>query len=533
MVDICCTVFSCCFEAVNDCLPARLFIQFIAFIISTVLGVLDISTDWWVVCNFRDNGFSNPLLPRNDAWLTAWLTFAGIGTCLTVVSILHEFISLVHTYCCTSEADKDKDPFSCCFTRGWNAATRNETLGALTLWFQELPMLVIGVLFVYTQFNCKSPQLKNVSADFLEVGISLTVAYAAIIWRFMRSIIRMCIRNSVEKEDVEMKEKTVIYPDKTCASNYCRRLFKLGVLLEGLAVVSTPFVVAYVWVDYTQVLGRNTFNDSLAIYRYGHPLFDISGNVIPPNGTFLHIENITELSNSQRDIYCLRWFEYHPEAFQIYFNSVDLFAVSNNADFCAAVDTSMEERNFRCFNTLLYYAYRNLSSDDFRTILGERCIVDQSPQFNSTIVNVYHHLGRTYHISERGEPVAVLYPDLNRFFLMGDVKSAPNGRFQGIFDPSVFTNGFDSISCVIELQYLQLPTTGRGQIQYNYRDVLHYGENNCTFSSTNFCSLVHTDLVYGYLSDEYSLVQSARCSNVPDNQLRPVYDPSMFVRSPC
>ncbi len=193
----------------------------------------------------------------------------------------------------------------------------------------------------------------------------------------------------------------------------------------------------------------------------------------------------------------------------------------------------MEENNFSCSDLFLHYAYRDsLLRSNVETTFGQQCIVDQSPQFNRTVVDVYHQLGRTYHISERGEPVALLYPDLNRFFLMGDVKSTPDGEFQGIFS-SVFTNGSDSISCVIELRYLQLPTTGRGQVQYNYRDIINYEENNCIFSSTNVCSSVHTDLVYGYLSDEYSLVQSTRCSNITDNQLRPVYNHSIIVRLPC
>ncbi len=266
---------SCCFGAVHDCLPARVSIQFIAVLISTGLAVFDTYTDWLVVINFRDNGFSNPLLPPNEVWLTTWLTFAGIGTCLTVVSILHDL--MLYTYCCISE-----EAFGCCFKRGWNAATRNETLSALTLWLQELPLLVMSFLFVYTQFNCESLRPKDVTADFLDVCISLTVAYAATLWRFIRSIVRICIRKSAKK-DIEK----VIYPDETCASNYCQRLFKLGVVLEALAVLATPFMVGYVWFDYTRVLGRNTFNDSLTIYRSGHPLFEIFENVIPPNGTFI------------------------------------------------------------------------------------------------------------------------------------------------------------------------------------------------------------------------------------------------------
>ncbi len=170
---------SCCAGATQDVIPCSHFIiQFIAFLISTGLAVFDTYTDWQVVLNFRDNGFNNPLLPRDDVWLITWLTFAGIGTLLTVFSILHELISLLCTYGCADDED-ERDALNCCFKRGWNAATRNETLSALTLWFQELPILVLSVLFVYTQFSCKSPQPIDLTADFLDVCISVTVAYAA------------------------------------------------------------------------------------------------------------------------------------------------------------------------------------------------------------------------------------------------------------------------------------------------------------------------------------------------------------------
>ena len=53
---------------------------------------------------------------------------------------------------CEKEDNEDKDeitdPFKCCFRHGWNATTRNETLGAITLWFQDVPMLTICLYFL-------------------------------------------------------------------------------------------------------------------------------------------------------------------------------------------------------------------------------------------------------------------------------------------------------------------------------------------------------------------------------------------------
>ena len=519
--------FICVVAAVQDVIPRFALLKFILFFILMGLAVFDTYTDWLVVVNFRDNGFSNPLLPHNDIWLTLWLMFVVIGTLLTVVSILHDGITLLYECCCKDDDDDNDDsPLECFYECGCNTTTRNETLSVLTLLFQDLPLLVLSVFFTYVQVGCKSPQPKDVTLLLLNVCISVTVAYAATLCRFIRTIVRMI--KFIRKDDIT---------DCTCCVNFYKCFVIIGIILEALALFLSPIGISYVWVDYTYVKSGNLFNDPLKIYHSGHPLFEISGNVIPPNGTFLHIENIhmTEISQNGtflynidkgRDIYCLRTFEYHPEAFQIYFNAVNLFAVSNNADFCAAVNTSVEEMDFSCADLSLYYSSRDSSSGNVRR---HQCMFYQQPRFNNTIVNVYRHLGRTESAQNYGEPIALLYQ--NRFFLLTDVKSSPDGAFQGILDPSVFSNSSDSISCVIELRYLQLPTTG--QIQYNYRDVANYGENNCNFSSTNVCSSLQSDLVYGYLSDEYSLVQNTRCSNVTDNQLRLVYQPSIVVRSPC
>ena len=77
--------------------------------------------------------------------------------------------------------DKDEisDPFKCCFRHGWNVTTRNETLGAITLWFQDIPMLTMAVLLAWVQNTCKTPDTRDVSPILQSVGISATASTLA------------------------------------------------------------------------------------------------------------------------------------------------------------------------------------------------------------------------------------------------------------------------------------------------------------------------------------------------------------------
>ena len=148
----------------DDFAPEWVTIQTILVLVSTGLAVFDTVTDWKVVLDFKDDGFKNPLLPPDEDWLRAWLVFASIGTFLTVISVVQDGHSLLHSmnesckrHCCEpaqrsnhyeledirhprrrnkkeSKDDDDDDddiddPCSSCYHCGCNVATRNETLG--------------------------------------------------------------------------------------------------------------------------------------------------------------------------------------------------------------------------------------------------------------------------------------------------------------------------------------------------------------------------------------------------------------------
>lgn len=274
----------------SDFSPSWVILQTLIFLVSTGLAVFDTYTDWEVVLNFREVGFNNPLLPPNVHWLRAWFLFASIGTFLTAISIFQDSLGLLYTTyqsckkrCCkssssrkslknpmkelTAELGNEKepkkeddddidDPCKCCYLCGCNVATRNETLGAVTLWFQDVPMLTIGVLYAFSQSTCKVPDARDVTPVLQDIGISALAATLAAIWRLSRSFIRLYTsvgtrfknNNSCIKKCLPKKGE-VVYPPDTRAQ-FCIFPFYFGLLLQVPVVVLGTVITFTIWLNF-------------------------------------------------------------------------------------------------------------------------------------------------------------------------------------------------------------------------------------------------------------------------------------------
>ncbi len=562
--------------------PSWVLLQTIIFTISTGLAVFDTYTDWEVVLNFRVVGFNNPLLQRDENWLRAWFFFAALGTLLTAISILHDGIDLLYAYCKScqkhcckgskdrydatnqmfemkkkgsdvdskSKTDKEgefeeiEDACKCCFRLGWNSTTRNETLGALTLWFQDFPMLTLAILYAFSQFTCKSPDKKDATAPLLDVGISVIASLVAASWRLLRSFTRLyssiAVRTDPKKKSIKRclpKKSEAAYPPGSC-SQFCLWPFYFGLLLEISAVMALGIITGVIWHNYAQLKNAGNFDDSLGIYRYSvnlppenHTLlFNISGTIIPPNGTFLNLEKAPESElDFDDDVFCLSEFEYRPDDFQIYFNAIELIVVSPEGKFCASVPaTGVSTCSFlyTFADFVLYYASIDPVTGGVRRFDQQCSLFDFSAEFATPKVDanidVNRHLDRTG-FPQNGEPLIIILSS-SYYLLVSTVLSTPNLQYEGIS-----VNVIPDLSCAFEFQYLPYS----GQIRYNYRDVIRYGQNNCSCSSSNICSLVLRNMRYGYLTPQQTVVPYTHCSTIPYDKLIPYHEADRFVSCPC
>ena len=564
--------------------PSWVILQTFLFLVSTGIAVYDSYTDWEVVLNFQQVGFNNPLLPRSNHWLRAWYLFAAIGTFLTVISVLHDALNLLYTTCktckkrcCNSEVGKKQsyemgiiieekssadddddddddeeidDPCKPCYRCGYNNTTRSEMLSAFTLWFQDVPMLTLAVLYAFSQTTCKTPESKDVTPFLLDIGISATVATAASIWRFLRSFARLHSTIAARADpkgcfkECYPDKGEVAYPPNTCAQ-ICLIPFYFGLIMQFFAIVVAASVTTSIWFNYAQLKSAENFDDSLGIYRLSiNPpdtlLFNISGTIIPPNGTYLNLEKIPSNNlNRDQDIFCLSEFEYRSTEFQIFFNVIQVIVVSDDGTFCKTNAGPDEQTNvcipfYTYEDQVLYYASIDPISRETERFDDQCVVVRGTFNFFATpeadfSMDVTQHIDRTG-FPENDEELVIFFPTANIHFEMSRILMAENRVYSGFYEFQDPADRTASIFCAFEYDYVEI----NGQVHFNYRDV-HFlpSGTGCFCDSDTLCQQFHQDLVFGYMTAENTFVEYTHCSEIPRDKLIPYYDPLISVPCPC
>ena len=534
------TATGCCLEITNFS-PPWIAAQSIIFLISTGLSVFDTWTDWEVVKDFEEVGFSHPLLPHDVHWLRAWYLFASIGTILTIIAFLHDGISLLYSVylsCCAGSTDEFTidDPFKCCYVSGWNEKTRNETLSTIVLWFQDFPMLMLAVLYTISQTSCKVPDSKDVTPILVDVGISTAATTVVSLWRLLRSFVRLCVRGNCCK-NCSTKEQDRVYPSGTCAQ-CCILPFFCGLVLQFIPVLLAAFFTIGIWSSLYLENFANNFDDSLGVYRFSsngtdERLFNVSA-IIPPNGTFVHFEKIPKrYLNFDADIFCLSEFEYRSDESQIFFNTVQLAIVSKDSRFCAS-RTGIGLPNYCAMfypfqNSALYYGFTDPTTGELKSFSDEcTVLIDglRSGPVADLNINVTRHINKTS-FAENNEPLVIFYPNpVNVYLSVSAILSAPNREYNVLHTFQDSPN----ITCLVRFIYNET----EGQIRFNYRDINPElgGGCSCSVVPGPNCRQFHGVLWYGYFTPE-GFVPYTHCSDIPIEELIPYHDPRITVGCSC
>ena len=214
--------------------------------------------------------------------------------------------------------------------------------------------------------------------------------------------------------------------------------------MQFMAIVLVTFITLFIWSSFLELKNPN-FDDSLSIYRFSHNntdvrLFNISGNIIPPNGTFVHLEKIPKRElNFDADIFCLSEFEYRSDESQIFFNAVQLAVVSNDGHFCVS-RTGPDFLNycsvFYTFkNFVLYYAYVDPITGEVYSFSEECLAILDRLSFHSGPVADFN-MDVNQHISGAGfagntKLLIIYYQNLvgTWYLNVSTILSAPRGEF--------------------------------------------------------------------------------------------------------
>ena len=435
------------------------------------------------------------------------------------------------------EEDEIPDPLKCCFRHGWNGATRNETLGAITLWFQDIPMLTLAVLFALVARSCKTPDGSDASPVLLDVGISATAAVAASCWRLLRSIARLGssvgVRTDIKSRCLPTPSEAA-YPPDTCAQ-YCVFSFYCGLVMQFIAIAAGISIIFAIWFFYAiERIGSN-FDQSLSVYRSSSsgrniPLFNLSANVIPPNGPFSYVEIIPSsqflsLSNT----YCLCEFEYRSQDSLIFYDAIEVIPVSADGEFCATRSGLSSSNGCYMYylQDNLFYGYvdptlSSVNVEEFHTacyLIGTHI----RPKVDLNI-NVSNHINRTG-FPTNNEELVVYYPNLRLYALFSDILASGSEGLKYNHPAVLMNNG--TFYCALRLRY-----NDHSDVSYNYRGVWTDSSGQCSCQYTSDCeSVFYQTAVYGYLTEGSHVVPYTECSHVPLKYIKP--RPERVSYCPC
>ena len=619
--------------------PGLLGVRAVLFLIGIGLGMFDTVTDWQLVIRFSQHGFNHPLLPIDVNWLRAWALFAAIGTVLFVASLTNETIDLLHSLWlvnkkCGSrksprtsrkdtkmnakkqmneninfetrqkdavihvtnygfkeseekekygEKDDDKEEITtvndgcrCCYRCGWNFTTRAETLGKLSLWFQDVPMLTISVLYAFSQTTCKLPEVRDVSGDMFNVGLSAVASVLAVSFRLARSVLRTCIsvglRIKSKKETRKMgrlgkccsmflpEKGDALYPQGTCAQ-CCIVPFFCSIILNCVLVFLGFIITLVIWFNYLSLKRTPNFDDSLAIYRLTYnginvKLLNISNNIIPArtNGSFIGFETVYDIEDNQVT-HCLSEFQYREEDFDIFFNTVEVLAVSDTGEFCVT-RSGTDLKNFATYSSctihytwrkrILFYGFTDRLTgkitrfDKVCTVLKDRIPVVYDGPDPDPNIEVEDNLVRSTPPKSKDD-LLILFVTRNQTNRIALQNISVANLVNQSLDASYYMTFLDQTSHTNVTYRIRLfYNYFRAQFTYNIREILNYSAlNQSCLCSSDYVSSTRKfhqngELIYGYYNPKtgrYPLL--LMCSDIAPNLVSPLYNPFLDVGCSC
>ncbi len=353
----------------------------------------------------------------------------------------------------------------------------------------------------------------------------------------------------------------VLYPQGTCAQ-CCIVPFSFSIILNCVLIFLGFIVTLAIWFNYLSLKRTPNFDDSLAIYRFTHEgnnvhLLNISNNIIPGrvNGTFIGFETVYEAKND-KVTHCLSEFQYREKDFDIFFNTIEVVAMSDTGEFC----TTKSGNDVKKFSTtysrctlyytlggiVLFYGFTDRLTGEITrfdrvcVVLKDRLpIVTEGPDHDPNI-EVKDNLVRSTP-PESKEDLLILFVTHNKtnrivlqYISVTDLvnKSLDASCYMTFLDQTRHTN----VTYLIRLQYNYY----RAQFTYNIKEILNYPAlNQFCFCSSLVSSArkfhQNGEIIYGYYNPNtgrYPLL-SLICSDIAPNLVSPLYNPFLDVGCSC
>ena len=371
----------------SKCLSLRV----ILFCLTAGLTIFDGYTHWKVWLTIRESGLSHPLLRIPSQWTEAWLVFTCIGTgsaCLYITNELSGVVAFYREYSGKTRAD----PCLPCKAVGLNFITRSEILTLLNISLEDLPLLVLSLLFAAAQYSCNHPtpseNLSILNVVFISSLASLLhVGWCVIRFLFylvLRAYGQQCartrstrqpttttkelvadseeMRRKMKEKEVELAEsenvdskfqKRQLYAFKCCKMKCCVvcHTVILMVVCSLTIVISTTAIVLAKNQDFLKETFFLDPNKQLSIYRtYPQEQIVVNASTIINNkgiGVCLQETFTNQPITNDSTVSCSTVFVYNANEGQIHYNydggnKHNVSNCSGTVDICGTIPESAE-----------------------------------------------------------------------------------------------------------------------------------------------------------------------------------------------
>ena len=343
------------------CLVWRIILLFINF----GLSAFDCYSDWQVWIRITESGFNHPLLQMPVHWTRAWLVFTCAGTATAGLYILNELSGVLIFYRRYKKSRNGEQADICrpCNAGGFNYVTRAEILALVNNSLEDLPLLILSLLFAAAQYSCNHPTPEDNSSILRLVLISSLASLMEVGWSISRFVVRMsqraCSNRTPTKGEPTIISKSVVvranqllYP-KQHKMKFCI----ISHLITGIAMYGLTLCISVTAIALTQHHGvlNGSFlinpNQELNIYR-SYPqeqqLINVSSILNHKRGVCFTEEFIVP-DNGNHTIGCKVALLYSAENGLVYFDYAEImnktvttiFNTTKSAQNCAVYYDSM------------------------------------------------------------------------------------------------------------------------------------------------------------------------------------------------
>ena len=317
--------------------PRCVILRIILVFLNLGLSAFDCYSDWQVWLTIREDGFGHPLLQLPTHWARAWLVFAALGSITAVLSVLNEASGILLFYRQYQNANEDIEKYDICkpcSAKGFNYITRAESLALTNICVEDLPLLILTLLFAAIQYSCNHPTPNDYSSIMKLVFVSSLASLLHVSWSLLRCLFRISLRACSHRSQTKSGSRTELETKITANELYPRHhRMKSCITCHSITMVAVYgitigiSVTAIAMTQHQMVLTRRLVDPSqeLNVYR-SHPQTQLLTNASSVIGNVSGVCLKEEFSlPDNQTITCDLTLLHSPEDSRIYFN----FAVSD------------------------------------------------------------------------------------------------------------------------------------------------------------------------------------------------------------